>query len=322
MDNPIVSIFLFVYNHEPYIAKGIESVLRQKTNYPYTLYIYDDFSLDGSSDIVQKYVDQNPKVVKLVKNTENFGINYQFEKAMLSAQTKYVCLSGGDDYWIDQYKLQKQLDFLEAHPDYTMVHTNCICLDEESGKESYKDKNWFWNMPDDRTDRLCSLFLNKMKGGYPEIIHSKVVGEGTTILSAIALYGGNIGYLPEPTVVYRIRKGSLSHKKNSFEQVRYLFSYTELRLKILKQLGIAQDKYFQVAKELFKVDIQTAIGLGAYREFEAIVNGCDLDKETENLFWVVYKRFHLINRYRFISRLVAWIFLVKNKISSMKFVVL
>jgi len=99
----------------------------QKTNFPVEILIHDDASTDGTADIIREYEAQYPDIIKPIYQTENQyskGIKisqvYQFPRA----KGKYIALCEGDDYWIDPYKLQKQVDFLEANPEYGMVHTD------------------------------------------------------------------------------------------------------------------------------------------------------------------------------------------------------
>ncbi len=333
MEGCKITVFIFAYNHEQYIAQGIESVLEQKTNFPYELHIYDDYSTDNTCKIANDYCSKYPDKVKLVKNTRNHGINYQFKKAILSTHTKYVCITGGDDYWIDEYKLQKQYDYLESNNKCSLVHTNNVTLNEITGEQSIVKKIWKWKMPNDRIDRLCSLYLDKMIGGYPlltsscfrlaevqrciiehpEIIDSSVVGEGTTILTAIALYGEHIDFLPDATVVYRVRKGSLSHKKSILEQVEYLFSYSILRINIIKGLKLEHKHYIKFVKELFCSDIMMSISLNSYQNISEIANRTLSDIELKKLFDSCHKRYFIINKYHFLYTFTVWFKILKKK---------
>jgi glycosyltransferase involved in cell wall biosynthesis len=125
---PLVSICCLTYNHAPYIRDAIEGFLMQKTNFPIEILIHDDASTDGTADIIREYEAQYPDIIKPIYQTENQyskGINPYPAFVYPLARGKYIALCEGDDYWIDPYKLQKQVDFLEANPEYGLVHTNC-----------------------------------------------------------------------------------------------------------------------------------------------------------------------------------------------------
>lgn len=123
-DNPLVSICSITYNHAPYIRQCLESMLMQRTNFDFEIIINDDCSTDGTTEIIQEYVKNYPDIVHPIFHEENlygkgqrgFFLKFVFPKA----QGKYIALCEGDDYWTDPYKLQKQVNFLEKHPDYVM----------------------------------------------------------------------------------------------------------------------------------------------------------------------------------------------------------
>ena len=121
----MVSINCITYNHEKYIADAIESFLMQKTNFNYEILIYDDASTDKTADIIREYETKYPGLIKPIYQTENQyskgvkTINFTFRRA----EGKYIAVCEGDDYWTDPYKLQKQVDYMEKHPECSMcVH--------------------------------------------------------------------------------------------------------------------------------------------------------------------------------------------------------
>lgn len=120
---PLVSIIMITYGHEKFIAEAIEGVFTQQTNFPVELIIANDNSPDKTSEIVEKIICQAPShiTVKYTSHKVNKGMTLNFYWALQQAQGKYIAYCEGDDYWIDPLKLQKQVDFLEANSDYTVV---------------------------------------------------------------------------------------------------------------------------------------------------------------------------------------------------------
>lgn len=99
----------------------------QKTTFPIEIIIHDDASTDGTAKIVKEYADKYPDLIVPILQTENQysqGIKPSHKFVFPRARGKYIAFCEGDDYWTDPYKLQKQVDFLEANPDYGMVHTD------------------------------------------------------------------------------------------------------------------------------------------------------------------------------------------------------
>jgi glycosyltransferase involved in cell wall biosynthesis len=121
--NPLVSICCLCYNHESYIRECLDGFMMQKTNFVFEVLIHDDASTDKSADIIREYEAKYLEIIKPIYQSENqfskgVGVTmvYQFPRA----QGKYIALCEGDDYWTDPYKLQKQVDFLEANEGYSL----------------------------------------------------------------------------------------------------------------------------------------------------------------------------------------------------------
>ncbi len=121
--DPKVLIFMVTYNHEKYIAQAIESVMIQKTSFDYLLVIGEDCSTDNTLKICINLKQNYPDKILLLNNTENLGpmINaLNVYKKCFSSSAKYVAMLEGDDYWCDENKLQKQVDFLDANKDHSI----------------------------------------------------------------------------------------------------------------------------------------------------------------------------------------------------------
>lgn len=130
MSNPKVSVCLVTYNHEPYIAKAIESILEQKTDFKYEIIVGDDCSVDNTRNIVQKYIDKYPDIVRPLYPEKNTNCKQSIE-IMLNAKGEYIALLEGDDYWCDENKLQKQTDFLDKNLDFSFCCHNYHCAYEK-----------------------------------------------------------------------------------------------------------------------------------------------------------------------------------------------
>jgi glycosyltransferase involved in cell wall biosynthesis len=132
-DVPVVSVCCITFNHEKYIEEAIVSFLEQKTEFPIEILIHDDASTDRTAEIIKKYTQSYPSLIKPVLQDENqyskgFNINPIFNYSR--AKGDYIAICEGDDYWPDRKKLQKQVDFLNANSDYVIVYTNSQAFDE------------------------------------------------------------------------------------------------------------------------------------------------------------------------------------------------
>lgn len=118
----MVSIICNVYNHEKYIREALDSFLMQKTNFAYEVLVHDDASTDHSADIIREYEKKYPNIIKPIYQTINqhtkcrITLTYQIPRV----RGKYIAFCEGDDYWLKPYKLQKQFDEMESHPEIDM----------------------------------------------------------------------------------------------------------------------------------------------------------------------------------------------------------
>lgn len=122
----LVSITCNTFNHGSYIADALEGFVSQKTNFEYEILVYDDASTDNTASIIRQYEAKYPHLIKPIYQTVN-----QYSQGLRPghqnrqrATGKYVAICEGDDYWIDPLKLQKQVDYMEAHPNCTFCFTN------------------------------------------------------------------------------------------------------------------------------------------------------------------------------------------------------
>ena len=123
---PLVAIHCFVYNHEPYLRDCLEGFVMQQTNFTFVAIVHDDASTDGSAAIIREYEEKYPHIFKPIYETENQyskrdgSIDRIMNEAIEATGAKYVAMCEGDDYWTDPLKLQKQVDFMEANPEYVL----------------------------------------------------------------------------------------------------------------------------------------------------------------------------------------------------------
>jgi glycosyltransferase involved in cell wall biosynthesis len=114
-----VSVSMITYNHEKFIAQAVESVLMQKANFEYELVIGEDCSTDNTRQILLEYQKKYPDKIRLLLPEKNLGMPKNAINTLQASRGQYIAALEGDDYWTDPLKLQKQVDFLEANPEYS-----------------------------------------------------------------------------------------------------------------------------------------------------------------------------------------------------------
>lgn len=142
---PLVSVFITTYQHRSFIRDCLESVLIQKTTFPFEILIGEDESTDGTREICIEYAERYPNRIRLFLRDrktsqlydKNGNYNYRFNAKWLrkSARGKYIASCEGDDYWTDPMKLQKQSKFLESNKDYILTSGGYQTLDEKTGEK-------------------------------------------------------------------------------------------------------------------------------------------------------------------------------------------
>ena len=274
----LVSICCITYNHEPYIRDAIEGFLMQKTDFPFEVLIHDDASTDGTADIIREYETKYPDIIKPIYQTENQyskGIKISATYNYPRAKGKYIALCEGDDYWIDPYKLQKQVDFLEAHEECVLTchrykifnHENNIWSDDNLDKLFIKSQDGFFfdyslNLKTWLTKTLTMVFRTNALDKF-----LKYAGKTRDTVLVYFLMKKGIGYCFNDIMgVYRLNNGGVCGKQplnkkihDAYFVLKDLYLYD--KNKITKKMYF--DKYFSMFfiskgnilfKEKFEID--------------------------------------------------------------------
>jgi glycosyltransferase involved in cell wall biosynthesis len=218
----IVSVLMITYNHEKFIKEAIEGVLIQETNFPYELILANDASTDNTNTIINDFIKTHPKanLIKYFNHKINMGMMPNFIFVLDQCKGKYIALCEGDDYWTDEYKLQKQVDFLEANENIVGCFSDTITINNsgeiigyalaEVDKKETSINNFvtFW-MP---TVSVCF-----MRNFLRLIIDSPgflKVNNGDMFLYYMLSQYGNFGYVSTKPCIYRQHEGGVwSHVK-------------------------------------------------------------------------------------------------------------
>ncbi|MBY5005382.1 glycosyltransferase [Streptococcus suis] len=132
MEKIAVSVICTSYNYEQYISVALDSILKQKTNFTFEVIVVDDCSTDSSRTILETYQEQYPTYIRLFFNEKNKGLTRTWIDICKEARGKYIARCDADDYWIDEYKLQKQYDLLESDETLLWSNTSFNIVDENN----------------------------------------------------------------------------------------------------------------------------------------------------------------------------------------------
>ena len=210
---PKVCVILTTYNHERYIREALDSILGQKTNFEFEVVISEDCSTDRTRDIIQQYQAAYPSKIRLVLAERNHCDNAAFMEIIHGNQFPYVTLLDGDDYWTSPLKLQKQVDYLDAHPECAICFHNVRRISDDPAHEQS-----LTNPPDQPgvstlEDLLdgCFIFASSVMlrreslAPFPEWYLRDNSADWT--LYVLAAMNGKIGFINETLAVYRYHPG-------------------------------------------------------------------------------------------------------------------
>lgn len=164
-EHPMISIVVPVYNHEHYIERCLRSILAQKCSYSYEVWIGEDCSPDNTRTVMQALEPEFPDYFHFLYREKNLGGQNSTELAH-RCTGKYLCILEGDDFWTYEGKLQAQVDFMEAHPDYIACFHHCTVVGEDSEpngekypeclNEEYTLKEFFYSTLPGQTATICA----------------------------------------------------------------------------------------------------------------------------------------------------------------------
>ena len=270
---------------EAYIAEAMDSWLAQKTSFPFDILISDDGSTDGTCDIIRNYAERYPNI-RLI-STGHIGKMPNFIRSLKESKGKYIALCDGDDYWIDPYKLQKQFDFMETHPEFSECFTNSYVLDTVTGKKKIA-KTHVWD--EATTEGLLShrdndnvqmspghtstfFYRNQFLQEYPKWMYGDVMTD-FPLYMLMSRYG-KAKFINDITSVYRHRPEGVSSKNFSFEKGtrRRIFVYKnvnrDFNYKYKRVINpIIADYYYDLGKRFYKTGNKKK---GLYSVFQAFI---------------------------------------------------
>ena len=138
MENPLASIVVITYNQEKSLPVTLDSLLAQKTSFPFEIVVGDDCSKDGTREVLADYARRYPEIIRPIYNEHNLGILGNYVSTLSHCKGKYLSACAGDDFWNDPEKLQLQVDIMEKDPEiglvYTDVYLDSVVTNEKSEK--------------------------------------------------------------------------------------------------------------------------------------------------------------------------------------------
>lgn len=245
-----LTVYCLTYNHEKYIRQTLESFLSQRTKYKFKVIVHDDASTDNTQCIIKEYANRYPDIIEPILQTENQfsqGIDVVRQFILPNIEGDYIATCEGDDYWIDEKKLDKQIDFLEGHDEYSACVHNSVFYNTRT-----KEKKPFnLNVEDE-----CDIELKDVIDGVMGVFHTssvvyrkEIAFQEHSFLNCMESVGdypkailmalnGRIRYFPQQMSVYRFASTSTSwtSRNTGKSSIQNRISYREAELNMLQYL--------------------------------------------------------------------------------------
>ncbi|MGB3774263.1 MAG: glycosyltransferase [Leeuwenhoekiella sp.] len=227
-ENPLVSVSIITYNHKDYIAEAIESVLKQEVDFKYEIIIGDDFSGDGTQEILKHYQQKYQDKIQLILHPRDYDCvpgRVNNITNLYACRGKYIAMLDGDDVWVSRNKLQKQVSFLEKNEDFSLsFHEALLCFSDgrevlsslgfsnyEKGTKSVFSFNdvltgWF-------IQTSTILFRNRLIGEFPDWFW-EIYSADYAIQLLIAKHG-KLKYFPDIISKRNYHRNSFSATQNT-----------------------------------------------------------------------------------------------------------
>lgn len=281
--SPLLAIKCLAYNHEPYIRQCLDGFIMQKTDFPFIAIVHDDASTDKTADIIREYAEKYPDIIKPIFEKENQyskhdGTIRRKMNAAIPESVKYIAMCEGDDYWIDSYKLQKQVDCLKANPDCSFCTTAAQLVDsklKKIGVATMSSRISYFGMKDaiqgygHKASTPSFVFKSELyRNPLPNFMIIAPCGDYT--LPILGCLYGRIVNIPDETCVHRVlSKGSMTESwiKDFAKREKYNIKFE----KMLDEIDVYTQKQYHDYIEIERFGLWFRSYL-ASRQFHKIRN--------------------------------------------------
>ncbi|MBV5339620.1 MAG: glycosyltransferase [Deltaproteobacteria bacterium] len=209
-----VSVAIVTYNHEKYIAKALDTVLMQRVSFEYEIIIGEDCSTDNTRNIVTTYKARYPDKVRLFLNERNLGMHANGAQVLQACEGEYIAMLDGDDYWTSPEKLQKQVNYLDSHPECSACFHDALIIPDDRSDEPlhYRAKQKeFSTVEDLLLDNFIPTAAVMFRRGLIESVPgwAKTLKMGDWVIHILNALHGPVGYIDETMSVYVVHRGGV-----------------------------------------------------------------------------------------------------------------
>jgi len=206
---------MLAYNHAPFIAEALESVLMQEVDFEYNIVIGEDFSTDSTRSVLVGYKSKYPDKICLILHDHNVGMHKNFEAVLTACEGEYIAVLEGDDYWTCKRKLQKQVDLMDSNPAVSECFHKVRTIYQEGNKEPHEYPSGLTKAAFNLYDvlrhhfipTLSMLFRKTAVAQLPDAFHRMTNPDW--MMHVMCAEAGKIAFINEVMGVYRVHSGGI-----------------------------------------------------------------------------------------------------------------
>lgn len=249
------SIALITYNQEAYIRQTVDSLLKQRTDFTFEIVVGEDASSDATRVILEEYRDRYPGKLSLLPEEPNKGLLLNFRDTLKACRGKYIAICAGDDYWHDEYKLQKQITFLETNPEYVLTHTDVDFYFEKNGRvlRQFNQQHQSGIEEGEVFEALLTgrFFIHALTACFRRSAFEQHVDFGLFEREGFAYEDlptwlslsrqGKFKYLADSTATYRIIDDSVSRPKDPVRKIQFLKEHYKIKQYFINRYNVSEE---------------------------------------------------------------------------------
>lgn len=333
-----VTIVCTSYNYGQYISHALDSFLQQKTNFTFDILVVDDCSTDNSMEILKDYVERYPDKIRVVQNPQNQGLTRTWIAICKEVTAKYIARCDADDYWIDEYKLQKQYDLLESNPDSKWCNTDFNIVDEN---DVVVYEKVFQNGPIPYANTYAKMLATKgMTLPSSWMVETQLMQEVNDLIDPNSVDDGfpmqleffnrtELTFVPDATVAYRMTSDSdsrpvspekMEYRINGLKetQLSYLKKYPNKDIQEIAILQVEREaqqelRVFALRSEVNKLmEINQNHSQTIKNQHDVIENQTvEIQQIRENLAEIIAEKEEILHQYNTVISSCRWVFTTK-----------
>lgn len=286
--SPEVSVIVLSYNQADTVARAFDSILAQRCDFPFEIVASDDASTDGTREIINRYADKHPGVVRVMPEAPRRGLVDNYFYAFSQCRGRFIADCAADDFWINDRSLQIKRDRLVADPALSMVCSDWLSFSDDDSEEirsliDYNEDDPCFHRLDGERLLACELskvgnvlvhlstalyrrsFIDEALATTPALVHDAAMGCEDLPVKAALMSRGDVEWMSTVTLCYRVGHASVSAPENSSNILRFQLQTAAAVARLADHYGVPRPKVAENLKDKIGYAIAVAFAARDYK---------------------------------------------------------